>query len=109
MSDKLTIRAKITISYLLLIAFLAVTTIYAVITTKGNIDAANHIEQILNKSYNRVMNTQRQLEATNNMILAYLDGTSAHNNDNQFIIDSKGMIKKIADIAAIMNTRTTFS
>jgi len=103
MSDKLTIRAKITISYLLLIAFLAVTTIYAVITTKGNIDAANHIERILNKSYNRVMNTQRQLEATNNMILAYLDGTSAHNNDNQFIIDSKGMIKKIADIAAIMN------
>lgn len=103
MLDKLSIRAKITISYLLLIAFLSVTTIYAVINTKSNIDAAGHIELILNKSYNRVMNTQRQLEDTNNMILAYLDNSVPHTDDDKFISDSKSMIQKIADIAAIMN------
>ena len=60
---KLSLRMKLMLGFGVLNILIIVTSGFAVINTSNNIDASYNIERILGKSYTRVMNTQRALDA----------------------------------------------
>ena len=103
MLKSLSLRAKLLASFAVFIVLILICSVYSVVNTEDNIDDSYNIEQILHKSYGRVMKTQRSLEDANNFILTYLQGHGAHENNEQFITDSRGMIENIQKVASVMN------
>ncbi|MGN1281554.1 MAG: methyl-accepting chemotaxis protein [Succinivibrio sp.] len=100
---KLSLRLKLILGFGILNLLIIVTSIFAVINTKNNIDASYNVERILGKSYNRVMNTQKALDAANTNIINYLQNRASHDNNDSFINDSMNKIDEIAKVSSIMN------
>ena len=69
---KLSIRAKLVLSFAILNFTIVVVSLFSVISNYDNINTSYNVERILNKSYNRVINTQQALENADNGILEYL-------------------------------------
>ena len=101
--SKMSIRAKLVLGFGILNILLVITSVFSVTTTKSNIDASYNVERILNKSYNRVMNTQKSLEKANDMILYYLQGKTNHDRNLAFADESLSKIDEIAKVSSVMN------
>lgn len=100
---KLSIRAKLVLSFAILNFTIVVVSLFSVISNYDNINTSYNVERILNKSYNRVINTQQALENADNGILEYLQPNIDHNRNDAFIADAESMIAEISRIASIMN------
>ena len=100
---KLSIKAKLVLSFAILNFTIVVVSVFSVVSNYGNINTSYNVERILNKSYNRVINTQQALERADNAILEYLQPNADHNRNEAFIADAESMISEISRIAAIMN------
>lgn len=100
---KLSIKAKLVLSFAILNFTIAVVSIFSVVSNYDNINISYNVERILNKSYNRVINTQQALENADNGILEYLQPNADHNRNDAFIADAESMIAEISRIASIMN------
>lgn len=100
---KLSIRAKLVLSFTTLNFTIVVVSLFSVISNYDNINTSYNVERILNKSYNRVINTQQALEKADNGILEYLQPNIDHNRNDAFIADAESMIAEISRIASIMN------
>lgn len=102
--NKLSLRMKLILGFAVLILLIFLTSAVAVNNTNNNIDASYHVDRILNKSYDRVMNTQRSLNIANNSIIAYLSRPGANTDKNeQFVAESMSKIEAIAKVSAVMN------
>lgn len=102
--NKLSLRMKLILGFAVLILLIFLTSAVAVNNTTNNIDASYHVDRILNKSYNRVMNTQRSLNIANTSIIAYLSRPGANTDKNeQFVAESMSKIEAIAKVSAVMN------
>ena len=101
--SKMSIRAKLVLGFGILNILLVITSVFSVTTTKSNIDASYNVERILNKSYNRVMNTQKSLEKANDMILYYLQGKTNHDRNLAFADESLSKIDEISKVSSVMN------
>lgn len=99
----LSLRMKLMLGFGVLNILIIVTSGFAVINTSNNIDASYNVERILGKSYTRVMNTQRALDAANDTIIGYLNGKATHDHNEAFITDSLGKIEEIAKVSSVMN------
>ena len=100
---KLSLRMKLMLGFGVLNILIIVTSGFAVINTSNNIDASYNVERILGKSYTRVMNTQRALDAANDTIISYLQGKASHDHNDSFITESLGKIEEIAKVSSVMN------
>ena len=100
---KLSIRAKLVLSFAILNFTIVVVSLFSVISNYDNINTSYNVERVLNKSYNRVINTQQALENADNGILEYLQPNIDHNRNDAFIADAESMIAEISRIASIMN------
>ncbi|WP_406019803.1 methyl-accepting chemotaxis protein [Succinivibrio sp.] len=100
---KLSIKAKLVLSFAILNFTIVVVSIFSVVSNYDNINTSYNVERILNKSYNRVINTQQALENADNGILEYLQPDKDHNRNDAFIADAESMIAEISRIASIMN------
>lgn len=100
---KLSLRMKLMLGFGILNILIIVTSGFAVINTSNNIDASYNVERILGKSYTRVMNTQRALDAANDTIISYLQGKATHDHNDAFITESLGKIEEIAKVSSVMN------
>lgn len=100
---KLSIREKLVLSFAILNFTIVVVSLFSVISNYDNINTSYNVERILNKSYNRVINTQQALENADNGILEYLQPNIDHNRNDAFIADAESMIAEISRIASIMN------
>ena len=100
---KLSLRMKLMLGFGILNILIIVTSGFAVINTSNNIDASYNVERILGKSYTRVMNTQRALDAANDTIISYLQGKASHDHNDAFITESLGKIEEIAKVSSVMN------
>ena len=94
---------KLMLGFGVLNILIIVTSGFAVINTSNNIDASYNVERILGKSYTRVMNTQRALDAANDTIISYLQGKASHDHNDSFITESLGKIEEIAKVSSVMN------
>lgn len=98
----ISVRGKITTSFVLILAFLIAV---AAIAVKVNMDAstgAYNVYRIMGKSYGRVMNTQRALEKANDNVLAYLKGDAASDTNaeaDKLLAD----FENIGKISSVMN------
>ena len=102
--NKLSLRMKLILGFAVLILLIFLTSAVSVRNTNNNIDASYHVDRILNKSYDRVMNTQRSLNIANNSIIAYLSRPGANTDKNeQFVAESMSKIEAIAKVSAVMN------
>lgn len=102
--NKLSLRMKLILGFAVLILLIFLTSAVAVNNTNNNIDASYHVDRILNKSYNRIMNTQRSLNIANTSIIAYLSRPGANTDKNeQFVAESMSKIEAIAKVSAVMN------
>lgn len=99
----LSLRMKLILGFGILNILIIVTSGFAVINTSKNIDASYNVERILGKSYTRVMNTQRDLDKANDVIVSYLNGKATHDHNEAFIADSVGKIEEIAKVSSVMN------
>lgn len=100
---KLSLKLKLVLGFGILNLMIIVTSLFSVINTKNNIDASYNVERILGKSYNRVMNTQKALDAANTEIVNYLQNRASHDHNEAFINDSMKKIDEIAKVSSIMN------
>lgn len=101
--NKLSLKAKLILSFAILNFLIILTSLISVLNTNANIEASANVEQILKKSYDRVMNTQKALDAANEGIIAYLRPTTEHNHNEQFISESLSKIEEIAKVSSVMN------
>lgn len=94
---------KLILSFGILNFLILLTSAIAVINTNTNINTATNVERILVKSYGRVINTQKSLEAANEAVIGFLKHSADHSKINQFVDETLAKIEDVAKVSAIMN------
>ncbi len=99
----LSVRGKIITSFALILTMLFIVAAIAVKVNFNASEGAYNVYRIMGKSYTRVMNTQRELEAANENVLAYLKSDDAGGDPAQEASKLLSDFENIVKVSNVMN------